>query len=256
MKRLFTPLLILAVLVVGLRPHVVYAATTPTPLDTLSDSLMHCVESPASSLSFSYTVPSGGQNKMLIVLVAGIDHPSFSALSQNGVSFINNFRQQSGDLLAHQAVYWLPAPTTGTFQANFTALGGGVSACFIVLTAQDVQQSSSLDTGDNHSNGSGASVTTSTTTRSGGDILFSMSEHSNNAHTVSSYGANQTAIAQGTVTGSNWRVGTSWKSAASSPGSESVTTTFSAGTSEDQLMVSFKYLAPSSTFSPYYFEDY
>jgi hypothetical protein len=122
----------------------------PSILDTLPLTL-HSVTS-ATSDSFSYTVPSSGSNKLLVVyLCKGNSVGALPTATQNGAS-LSTFVliPGTGSLCAWYYSY-LAVPTTGTFQINFPA--GATNADYTVMTLQDVAPTNPVETSDLYNNG-------------------------------------------------------------------------------------------------------
>jgi Salmonella virulence plasmid 65kDa B protein len=87
------------------------STTSPSILDTLP--LTAHQAGFGISDSFSYTVPSGGQNKMMLVLMFANDR-NYTA-TQNGVPLtVNKITVNNAQLSALSYMY-LPNPTSGTF---------------------------------------------------------------------------------------------------------------------------------------------
>ncbi|ANV99357.1 hypothetical protein LMTR13_03350 [Bradyrhizobium icense] len=171
----------------------------------------------ASSDSFTYTVPSGGSNKLLLVIVRQNDYDLPTA-TQNGVS-LATFTQFNGTSGQGGWFYsYLATPTSGTFQITFT---GTRVYDLVVMTLQDAAQTSPIDTSAVTTTSGVSTKTTSTTTTQGNDLLISMGAHVGGAFT--SYGTNETQITNYGVTNFGDYIGGSWKTAASSSGSESTT---------------------------------
>lgn len=217
---------------------------SPTILDTIPDNNLAHLVTLGTSLSFTYTVPAGGSNKMLVAMVtvsAGAFNTNVTTLTQNGVSFISNFVEDDGANLAGQLVYYLAAPASGTFQMNWT---GNNNLIVTVFTIQDCVQTSPIDAHGTASNSS-TTITTTVSSNVGNDLLLANAVHGFVTDTVSSYGAGQAGVADGTNASSNWVESVSWKAGAASPGSESMTTTFSNSRAQDQMVAYFLYQAPA-----------
>jgi len=222
------------------------ATTSPTILDALPLTLHKGTA--ITSDSWTYTVPSGGQNKLLVVLFAGNADPITA--SQNGsplsCSRINGVIDR-----AYHTVCYLAAPTSGTFSISWINAGGYQASMF---TLQNAAQTSPIDAKYvNDIEASAPSVTTSTTTSVGYDLLI---DHvvGSAASIAHSFGAGQTEL----LTGGSDPYGKdsqSYKAAAATPGSESMTRNFSPNdTGDDLAMVAIKawqssYISTSSTYS-------
>jgi hypothetical protein len=110
---------------------------------------------------------------------------------------------------------YLAAPTSGTFQINFS---GSTYADYIVMTLQDAAQSNPNDASAVN-NGVNTSITVSTTTSVGSDLLLSMGARIVDGFTT--YGSGQTSISTlNDSTGLGYLAATS-KTSSSSPGTVS-----------------------------------
>jgi YD repeat-containing protein len=197
---------------------------SPTILDTLNLALRHL---PAvTSDSFSYTVPTGS-NKLLVVWLTDNDGTHAPTATLNGVSTAT-FTKVSGT--ADRAAYWysyLAAPTTGTFQINFSASTDGD---YEVFTLQNASQSSPVDTSNVTNNVSASTKTTSITTTVSYDFMVSYGL-SSAPNTKTSFGAGETQIIasdqdDGSVVPTGiGPVNSAWKAGAAAAGTESMTTT-------------------------------
>ncbi len=222
---------------------------TPTILDSFTGSLMHNLEV-GTSLSFTYTVPGGGANTMLVVVSTQTTGNAPTAISQNGVDLTGSIVKWTGapvspgfEIAGHFYAF-LAAPTTGTFSITW---GGTTSANVSVFTLRDCAQVSPDDVfagaGKNPSSGS---ITKSFTTNVGNDIIISSTTVNPITATVSSFGSGETLVTSGSSVSSNNKAVISWKPAASTGGSESMTTNFSGDSGSDIAIVAFKYQAPST----------
>ncbi len=217
---------------------------TPTILDTLSDSLAHTMN--GQTTSFTYTVPGGGSNKLLVCMwVTGTSGTNTTVLSQNGVSFLSTKVRNIGSPgyeTKSAFIAYLAAPTTGTFTITDTDSPSGV---LFLFTLQDAAQSSPLDTGDGVGHGipgGGSTTSDSITTTVGNDFLLSRTSCQG---TISSLGSNQTQVAQSLDAGTN-RTYADWKAAGSAAASETTTTNAGGNVIYDHTVWAIKYQAPAS----------
>ena len=123
-------------------------AVTPSILDTLPltlSSATNVVHGNAISNSFTYTVPSGGSNKTLVVwLFFGGNRGRTFTTSQNGSPITMNLL--SGAPYSNQSDFYygtLADPTSGTFSISWT--GGPTYYLAVVFTLQDVDISDPID---------------------------------------------------------------------------------------------------------------
>jgi YD repeat-containing protein len=190
------------------------ATTTPYIMDSFPLTV-HTLGS-GSSDNFSYTVPSGGSNKVLVVLDCDNDGAKPTSATQNGVS-LATFVKLPGHLDRCNWFYsYLVAPTSGTFQINFPTTN---ARDYEVFTVQNASQTTPVDT-SGVSNAIATSVTESTTTSATNDLLVSMGARVTSVFTT--YGSNQTETAnKDDHTGLGYLAST-WKPASSTAGSISV----------------------------------
>lgn len=221
---------------------------SPTIMDTISTptTLAHSVNQSVSGTYtlMSYTVPSGGQNKMLIVsfLAGGVNN--ITDIKQNGVSFYTNVQYDGGGIVGTR-MFWCPAPTTGNLDV---VLSSDLIGQYCAFTLQDCAQTSAMDTHGIHT---GINVNTTTvTTTVGNDFLIAASlAGGGSSDTIIAYGGGQAQIGLvGNVT-ANTTAGFSWKAAGSTSGSEDMSTEWTGDLNNDQQVLAFKYQAPSAVTS-------
>jgi hypothetical protein len=206
---------------------------------------VHTNPNGTASTSFSYTVPSGGQNKLLVVLCAcNTPHGGLSA-TQNGAALASFTRINTNPINATDyEVSYLANPSTGTFV--FTDANSGEDD-FVVLTLQDAAQTNPYDVYYHATSGSTNSLSVSTTTTVSHDILLSIGGHEN--ATVSSYGSGETEIAppkQDTYFGAY--ISYSWKPPTSAyPTTETTKTNWTTTGGTDQEILTIRYQTPNST---------
>ncbi len=246
MKWLYTPLLILAVLIVA--PASAFAVG-PTVLDTVpvaftvSSSVVH-------TISFTYTVPAGGSNKLLVFQMGVSAGISGITGSQNGVNMDFISSPFSGNI--KNMIYgYLKAPTTGTFTLTWT--GDGALNLYTV-TLKDAAQTSPIDTSGTNTAAPGASVTTTLATNVGNDLLMEQTCTNAAAGTFTPTSPQTTLAPSGHGDGATEIA--SFKAAGSSPTSETIGEGWSASNFLDQYAIAVKYQAASASFNPYRFEDY
>jgi hypothetical protein len=208
------------------------ATTSPSILDTLPLTVYQ-TSSGTTQDSRSYTVPSGGSNKLFVVFVANFDSSNIPSATLNGQPL--TFIRISGSLnRAWYFVGYLANPTSGTFTMNWSP---GTNADYTLLTVKDAAQTSSIDTTNVTTVNPGTTLTTSVTTTQGNDLLLSFPFGSNTSF-FSSFGTGETQtitsqIQFDPVTGS-------YKNAASTAGSESMTINVSASQQMDEPVVAIK----------------
>jgi hypothetical protein len=219
----------------GVNTPAVVPAISPTIMDTLNLP-SHTTLCGITSDSFSYTVPSGGANKLLLVLVRkNFEAHAPSSATLNGVS-LAAFTRTPGTV--NRGILWysyLTAPTSGTFQINFPE-----STCYdiVLMTVQNAAQTSPIDAALTTYSPSASSMTTSATTTQGYDLLVGLGARTGSVFT--SYGAGATEITNYNSTVFGDYIGGSWKAAASTPGLESVTGTGSGSSDFEWAMVAVK----------------
>src|SRR5262249_26057454 len=142
------------------------ATTTPSILDTLDVPVHNLVG--GTSLSFTYTVPSSGTNKLLFVMYASGGAASTTA-TQNGASLSSRDAYTSGTRVGKGGYCFLANPTTGTFTLSE---GNTTSAVFSVVTLQNATLTDPIDGAGSHTQvgPTSGSVTFSTTV--GNDLLM------------------------------------------------------------------------------------
>ncbi len=246
MKKLAT-LLVLATLF----PFIALAAT-PTPLDALPVAGTYF--SGVTSVSYTYTVPDGGQNKLEIAYIVTSGGSAAPVATQNSVSMTCSAKfTASANEPAQLAARWechLAAPTTGTFALSFT---GSQFGWVESLTLQDAAQSSPIDGTPLICGGTSTStVGCSVTTTVGNDILLSMPEGTTNTNSFSGFGVGETrtmsdnpspvdlvAIAAG-----------AWKPAGASAITERMFSTLTSSGTMDETIFAIKYQAPTAADVP------
>lgn len=134
------------------------------------------------STSFTYTVPSG-TNQVLIVRVGLGTDVSISA-TQNGAAI--TFVKASCDVVGFEYYGYLVAPTTGTFSITF----GTANKEFIVYTVNGADQTNPIDSAT-CTNKNAASVADAITPTAANTFLMDWSITGNNIN-GSSHGASQT----------------------------------------------------------------
>jgi hypothetical protein len=92
--------------------------------------------------SFSYTVPSGGSNKLLVVFVARGDAVAPTA-TLNGVSLSTFTRYTSNEERFYHYYAYLANPSSGVFALTLNSMS---QADYVVMTLQDAAQTNPIDT--------------------------------------------------------------------------------------------------------------
>ena len=207
--------------------------TPPSILDGLS--LTQHKLTNVTSDAFTYTVPSGGTNNLLVTII-GDENCTAPTVTQNGAS--TTMVQATG--ASTRLCYFIgyrAAPTTGTF--SITLNGGATYADYVVMTLQNALQISPIDDARVTSNASANTKTTNVTTTVGNDLLLSMGVGSGAA--VTGYGASETQTFNFNDLGHiGPYFGGAWKAAAGSPGTESMTVNFGSAVELDQSVVAVK----------------
>jgi hypothetical protein len=114
------------------------ATTSPSILDTIP--VTYQTLSTGTGLSFPYTVPSGGSNKLLVTQFC-LGATRTPTATQNGVSVSLTAIGTVGD----RCVHWygtLANPTSGTFSINWTGPGGAGALQISVMTLKDADLNS------------------------------------------------------------------------------------------------------------------
>src|SRR6266436_8905072 len=216
--------------------------TTPAIVATTSHTILDALPLPIQGLSFgtsqsfTYTVPAGGSNKLLLVLVAQNTGTAPTSATQNGVS-LPVFTHVPGTVDRANYFYsYLPAPTSGTFTINWS---GGTYADIEIVTLQNAAQINPVDVSNVTNNASATSKSTSVTTSVGNDLLLSIA-FSSCTNTIASRGAGETATwtdqdgcGLGPTSGS-------WKAASSSAGTEAMTTSWNTLRDLDEAVIAVK----------------
>ncbi len=189
MKKILSLLAALTFLLLPLE-----AFATPTIADTLN--VTNRVSTTGSSDSFTYTVPAG-TNQVLIVIIE-YSSGTFSA-TQNGTSLTmvqnNTAGQCDGTFAVNSEFAYLVAPTSGTFTLT---KGGVIGTQYTIFTVNGADQSANpIDAYycKGHASGGSATSNVSTTTPSANDLLVDESSEGSNL-SPSSHGAGQTEYVQ------------------------------------------------------------
>ncbi|MBI2612880.1 hypothetical protein HYW59_03685 [Candidatus Kaiserbacteria bacterium] len=208
------------------------ASTTPSILDSLPVPMQKAIDT--TSHSFEYTVPSGGTNKLLIALISKNDCPTAPiSATQNGTSLTISGIPGTFNRACYYVGY-LANPSTGPFEINFVS---ATFADYAVFTLQDAAQSSSVDVSNVTFEGSQSSNSTSVTTTVGNTLLLSLPKWE--TATWLSYGAGETEFMVPTTSDMGWTAG-SFKSAASTAGTETMTINISSAREADEPVVAVK----------------
>ena len=219
-------------------PTVHAASITPSILGTLP-VVSRLSSAIVTSDSFAYSVPSGGQNALLIILIAlGDGNATPPAATQNSAPMTCE-RIAGPTIRAVHFYCYLAAPTSGTFQVSWS---NPAVFQYSVFTLQDAAQTNPIDVSsvskfDQPSSWT-SSISTSVTTTIGNTLL--LDNVIGSISTTHSYGVNQTEIyniKSPTAPLGDWSG--SYKAAAASPGLETMTRNFSPppGDNNDDLAV-------------------
>jgi RHS repeat-associated protein len=203
----------------------------PTILDTLPLAIY---QTPVgSSDSRSYAVPAGGSNKLFLVLLTNgsLTAPT-ATLNGASLTFVSIGT-------ANRAIYfvgYLANPTSGTFTMNWSP---NANSDYTLLTVKDAAQTNPIDVSNVTTVNPGTTLTTSVTTTQGNDLLLSFPVGSSASPTFSGFGAGETL----TISSQNPQFGPStgsYKNAAATAGSESMTINTSASQQMDEPVVAVK----------------
>ena len=223
--------------------RLITASTTPvaTASATTSIAIMDAIpianrQSSAyvTSDAFMYAVPTGGGNKLLVVLLAmGSDKSASLAATQNGTAL--TCQKISGSITrAYHFYCYLASPASGTFSISWS---GGTVFQYSIFTLQNAAQSSPIDVSNvTDLTTTGTSLSTNVTTTQGNDLLLDNDIGTGNTVTYS-FGTGQTGIFSGSVNDVLGRNTASYKPAASSAGTETMTRTYSPNDNNDDLVV-------------------
>jgi RHS repeat-associated protein len=223
----------------------VTASSTPTIMDSLPVTT-HVNAIGTGSTSFTYTVPSGGQHKLLLVYCACYAPNSGLSATLNGTPLAAFTRIDNGIIQpSNYSFSYLANPTSGTFVWNDANNGEDI---FVVVTLQDAAQSNPIDAYQHATSASASSLSVATTTSTGNDLLLSIGGHIHSA-SITGYGSGETRVWPDTFNSPlNSEFGGSWKPAAAAHSSnESMTTNWSTTAGTDQEIIAVKFLAPIST---------
>ncbi len=235
-------------------------ATGPTIMDTLPISLSsgnnssnaNSMHGSAASGSFTYTVPSGGTNKVEFVQINGgcANGAGTFTITQNGTS-LTVVRALSASNQAQMGYAYLAAPTTGSFS---WAYSNGASHCtFVVVTVQDADQANPIDS---HTTGGGNAANTSDalslTTNTANTLLFDNVDYGADATVITKDAAATLVLTNanggGAVAPGNGGSPPSLLEsyeATGAAGSYTITDTSNSSQSSDHVIVAIKYAAPA-----------
>lgn len=167
-------------------------ASWPTLADTPNLTL-HFIHAGTSN-SFTYTVPSGTSQELLIMIHDGSDNITPSG-TQNGSAITFKKSVCSGNANVNEWFGYLQNPSTGT---NSLSLGGTATVDYYVMTLNGVTHASSSPIDNNgitcKGTSSVSSQSTSFTPDGANDLLISLLGTGNPA--LSSHGAGQTEYAK------------------------------------------------------------
>ena len=173
-----------------------------------------------------------------MVLIA-TNGPTPTSVTLNGSSATTTQLSGTSDRMRYFVGY-LASPSSGTFQVNFSSATYGRYAIF---TLQNAAQTNPIDTTSVTANASASSQSTSVTTTQGNDLLLSYPWWV----TVnwSSFGAGESTLITAALDVDAGDYAGSYKSAASTAGTETMTVNLSASTDVDEPVVAVK-AAPSA----------
>ena len=170
---------------------------TPSILDTLPlalSSTTNVIHGNAISDLFTYTVPSGGSNKTLVVwLFYGAGRDRTFTTSQNGSPITMNLL--SGAPYSNQSDFYygtLANPTSGTFSIGWT--GGATYYLAVVFTLQDVDMSNPIDATAWHNFSAATSDALDVTTNTDNALLLGITDWGNDFNVLTNSGAGELAV--------------------------------------------------------------
>ena len=173
------------------------SSPTPSILDTLPlalSSTTNVIHGNAISDSFTYTVPSGGSNKTLVVwLFYGAGRDRTFTTSQNGSPITMNLL--SGDPYSNQSDFYygtLANPTSGTFSISWT--GGATYYLAVVFTLQDADISNPIDATVWHNFSAATSDALNITTNTDNALLLGITDWGNDLNVLTNSGAGELAV--------------------------------------------------------------
>jgi RHS repeat-associated protein len=170
----------------------VISTSSPAILDTLN--LTRHAPGIVTSDSFSYTVPNGGNNKVLMLWLAGYSGTNYSA-TQNG-SPIAITRVQNGNAASEMYGY-LVNPSSGTFNVS-SNIAGGVD--YYVYTVSGADQTNPIDAvGTSTKNGTYSFSVATTTTKTANDLVLDFALSGASPGSSPAHGGGQTEYAYETT---------------------------------------------------------
>ena len=156
---------------VGNTTSAAQSTSGPTIADTLNLST-HSTNGSTNPVTFTYTVPSGSNQVLIVLLAHGGGTVPTATLNGQSITMVHNVG--NGDCnnmyASNEYVGYLNNPTSGTFSLN---KGGAYVADFVVFTVNDADISGNpIDAYycTAHSPGS-ANIAVSTTTPSANDLI-------------------------------------------------------------------------------------
>src|SRR5215831_13941526 len=216
------------------------AFSPPSIMESLDLTEHWCVG--YASDSFQYHVPDGGSNKVFMVLM---DRGGTAAATGtlNGVPLSAFTPINSGAVEGFSSYAYLANPPAGTSTFALTTHSSGDGITYHVLTLQNAAQSNPIDgTPWEVYSTTHTSMSTSTTTTVGNDILLSFMD---NQGDYSSYGVGETQMWHNSVDPVfGIPLAGTWKPAGVSPGLETMSANNSSATFGDYQFVAVK-AAPS-----------
>ncbi|MBI4133320.1 hypothetical protein HY478_01770, partial [Candidatus Uhrbacteria bacterium] len=205
------------------------ATTTPTILDTLPLTVL---DTGAGSYSGTYTVPSGGTNKLLVVALAGSEAVPTVTLNGETVT-VTSFPGTPIRAFYHVGVF--AAPTTATLSVS------GGNYAFVAFTLKDAAQTFSVDSTNNVP--SVNHVTTlqgTTTTTIGYDFLASMLVRNEGSDPTWGASENEMVGQNGQPDPIINNYSAAWKAGAASLATEDITATWTTSAQTDHALYAIK----------------
>ncbi len=199
---------------------------TPTILDTLPVSGQWSLTDPNA---FSYTCPAGGSNRLLVLLIASnTGHTITGNYGGASITFVQtHINFTPGDSAWYSYVGYLANPTAGTATVTIT-VGGNSDSVYTAITLQNAMQTSPLDIAEEWSTSDSThAISETATTGVGDDLLLSIGIYAGNGG--ESFGTGETTVLSRAYSSDyNYSMISSWKAAGASPGSETMSYSYSA----------------------------
>jgi FG-GAP-like repeat len=168
-----------------------------------------------------------------------------TSMTLNGTALTLGFVNETGGTIDTPVYGYLVAPPAGT--STFAVNWSGVhTANYVVFTVQDALQTNPLDATNANWTLSGTSVAVSATTSVGNDLLLSFPWISHSS-SLTSFGTGETSfVTEYNDNNFSAKVEGTWKVAAVSPGTESMSVSMSPANPINEPMIEMKSAIPST----------